>query len=102
MSVLEIEEKEIMSKINKEGRVILDCYAPWCGPCRMLSPIIDEIAEEMKEYDFYKLNVDESTEFASEYEIVSIPTILIYDNGVLVNRITGFKPKEELKEIFSK
>ena len=87
---------------DSKGFVFVDFYADWCGPCKMMSPIVDEIAEEMKEYDFYKLNVDESTEFASEYEIVSIPTILIYDNGVLVNRITGFKPKEELKEIFSK
>lgn len=102
MSVIEIKEKTVSEKIKKQGRVIVDCYASWCGPCRMLSPIIDELASEMTDYTFYKLNVDESIEFASEYEIMSIPTILIFENGNLVNRITGFKPKEELKEIFSK
>lgn len=102
MSVIEIKEENINEKINNKGRVIVDCYAPWCGPCRMLSPIIDEIANEMNECTFYKLNVDDSIEFASEYEIVSIPTILIFDNGILVNRITGFRPKQELMEIFAK
>nr|MBP3258568.1 thioredoxin [Bacilli bacterium] len=96
--VEEIKEVEFEEKI-KEGKVLVDCYAPWCGPCRMLSPIIDEIASEVNTYKFYKLNVDEAEEVSVKYGIMSIPTILIFENGNLVNTLVGFKSKEELKTI---
>ncbi len=93
-----ISDKEFDSKI-KEGKVVVDCYANWCGPCKMLGPIIEELSEEMDNYSFYKLDVDQNEETARKYGIMSIPALLIFENGELKDKTIGFKPKEELKEI---
>lgn len=87
-------------EVVKSGKVVIDCYAPWCGPCRMLSPIIDELAKEVTDYSFYKLNVDNAEEIARSYMIMSIPALLIIENGELKQKLVGFKNKEELKEVF--
>ena len=94
--VIEISEKEFDEKI-KSGKVLVDCYAVWCGPCKMLSPVIDELAEEIESIDFYKLNIDEANEITSKYGIMSIPTLLLFENGSLKNTMVGFKTKEDLK-----
>ena len=99
MSVQEIKQEEFKIKVAGASKVLVDCYADWCGPCKMLSPIIDELAEEMEDYVFYKLNVDDAEEIAMEYEIMSIPTLLIFEDGELKDKLIGFKSKEELKEI---
>ena len=100
MSVKKIEEKEFKNLINnQEKKVIVDCYADWCGPCRMLSPIIDELAEEIDNCECYKLNVDEAEEVSREYGIMTIPTILIFKEGNLENKSIGLKSKEELKSL---
>lgn len=98
MEVIEINESEFKDKI-KGAKVVIDCYAPWCGPCKMISPIIEEIASESNNCEFYKLNVDEAEEVSQEYSIMSIPTILHFENGKLLNTIVGFKTKDELKEL---
>lgn len=100
--VNKINEKEFNDKISVSKKVIVDCYADWCGPCRMLSPIIDEVAEELKDCDFYKLNVDEANEIPKKYGIMSIPTILIFDNNELIEQIVGFRSKDELIKIINK
>ena len=86
-------------ELSSNGKVVVDCFAEWCGPCKMLSPIIDELAEELTDVNFYKLNVDESVEVVRKYNIMSIPTILIFNDGELVNQSVGFKSKEELKDL---
>lgn len=97
MSVIELKEEEFSEKVvNLKGKVVVDCYAPWCSPCRMLSPIIDEISEEIFEYKFYKINVDDAPSVMRKYQIMSIPTILVFDNGVLKKKEIGFKSKAEL------
>ncbi|MBQ9011158.1 MAG: thioredoxin [Bacilli bacterium] len=101
MKVIEIKEEEFKEKI-KEGKVLIDCYATWCGPCKMLSPIIDELANEIDTYKFYKLDVDNCDEITKEYGIMSIPTILIFENNTLKEKLVGFKSKEELEEILNK
>ena len=95
--VEEITDQTFLELI-KEGKVLVDCYATWCGPCRMLSPIIDELASEITDYKFYKLNVDNSMSVTKEYGIMSIPTILIFEEGKLKEKIVGFIPKDELKD----
>ena len=97
MSVTKIEEKDFNTKIKGE-KVVVDCYADWCGPCKMISPILDEISEELTEYKFYKLNVDNAKNISREYGIMSIPTILIFEKSKEKKRIVGFSPKEELKK----
>lgn len=96
--VKEINELEF-NEIIKEGKVLVDCYATWCGPCRMLSPIIDEIANEKEDYKFYKLDVDDAGNISKEYGIMSIPTLLIFEDGNLKEKLTGFRTKEELDSI---
>ena len=99
MEVIEIKEKEVKEKIKEEGKGLIDCYARWCGPCKLLSPVIDELASETNDCKFYKLNVDEAEETSREYGIMSIPTILLFNNGELKSKTIGFKTKEELKEL---
>ena len=99
--VKEIKE-ENFKKTIKEGRVLVDCYADWCGPCKMLSPVIDEISEELKDINFYKLNVDDAEETSAEYGIMSIPTLLLFENGELKEQLVGFRSKDELLGILKK
>jgi thioredoxin 1 len=90
---------QTFKELSSNGKVVVDCFAEWCGPCKMLSPIIDELSEELTDVNFYKLNVDESVEVVRKYNIMSIPTILIFNDGELVNQSVGFKSKEELKDL---
>lgn len=96
--VKQITDKEFDESI-KTGKVLVDFYAEWCGPCKMLSPVVDELSEELKDVNFYKLNVDESDEVVRKYSVMSIPTLLIFENGELKNTSVGFKSKDELKEM---
>lgn len=103
MNVIEIKQNEFDEKVsNSDKKVLIDVYANWCGPCKMLSPIIDELANEIDNINFCKLDIDESEDIARRYGIMSIPTLLIFDNGELKEKIVGFKNKEELKEILNK
>ena len=99
--VVEINDNEYEKIINENEKVVIDCYASWCGPCKMLSPILDELSKELTDIKFYKVNVDESELITSKYQIMSIPTILIFEKGNLKNTIVGLKSKNELKELIS-
>ena len=98
--VKEIKENEFKEAI-KEGKVLVDCYADWCGPCRMLSPVVDELSEELKDMKFYKLNIDDAEEVATEYGVMSIPNLLVFENGKLKNQLVGFRTKDDLKKDLS-
>lgn len=101
MSVLKITNKNFEEEVlNSDKPVIIDFYADWCGPCKMMSPIIDSIAEENQELKVGKINVDEAQELAIKYNIMSIPTIIIFKNGNEYKKIVGLTSKENiLKEI---
>ena len=79
--------------IAQDKLVFIDLYATWCGPCRMLSPIVDEVAEERTDVKVGKVNVDEQPELASQFGVMSIPTLLVFRDGKLVNQAVGARPK---------
>ena len=98
MAVVEITEEEFDDR-TANGKVVVDCYADWCGPCRLLSPVVEKVSEQVTDYKFYKLNMDEADEIAEDFEISSIPTILVFNNGELVNQGLGFMSIDELKAL---
>ena len=85
--------------IKSDQPVLIDFWAPWCAPCSMISPIVEEIAESMKDaVHVYKMNVDENPATAQSYEIRAIPTLILFNNGRVAKRIVGVRPKEEIKK----
>ena len=95
--VNEIKENEF-DNIIKNGKILVDCYATWCGPCKMLSPIIDSLSEKIKDTKFYKLDVDSAPEISMKYGIMSIPTLLLFKDGELDNTMVGLRSEEELED----
>jgi thioredoxin 1 len=82
--------------LEAPGTVLLDFWASWCGPCRMLSPILDQVAAEHSEIKLGKINVDEQPELAQQFDVMSIPTLVVYKNGQKVNEAVGLMPKEQV------
>jgi thioredoxin 1 len=102
MSVTAIKESEFDTAVLKaEGLVIVDFYADWCGPCKMLSPVIDEIASEHPEVKCFKINVDDNQGVAAEYGVMSIPTIVFIKNGELISTEVGVRPKQHYLELIA-
>ncbi len=96
---LKITDTDIDEYIKKYKTIIIDCWAPWCGPCRMVGPVIEELAKEMQgKIVFGKLNVDENPITSAKHQIMSIPTLLIFRNGNLIDRFVGAIPKDQLKQ----
>ena len=81
--------------------VLVDFYAEWCGPCRMLGPIIDEIAQEATNFKVGKVNIDEQPELATKYQVMSVPTLVAFQNGEMINRITGVTSKQKILDMLS-
>lgn len=101
MSVIKITAENYDSEVkNSKKPVMLDFWAEWCGPCRMVSPIVDEIAAENPDKKVGKVNVDEEPELASKFDVMSIPTLLVFEDGELVNRAVGARPKEMILDLF--
>jgi thioredoxin 1 len=96
MSVLKVNLNNFETVKNSEKTVLLDFYADWCGPCRMVSPIVDEIAEENPQYLVGKINVDEETKLAADFGVGSIPTLIVMKNGKIVEESVGARPKEQI------
>ncbi|MFH1101702.1 MAG: thioredoxin [Methanobacteriota archaeon] len=96
---VEVNDATIDETIKKYPTLVVDCWAPWCGPCRMIGPVIEELAHEMQgKITFGKLNVDENPQTSMKHRIMSIPTLLIFKKGVLVDRLVGALPKDMLKQ----
>ena len=97
MSALSITKKNFHDEvINSEKPVLLDFWASWCGPCRMVGPLVDEIAGERSDVKVCKVNVDTERELAAAFKVMSIPTLVVMKDGKIVNRATGARPKEEI------
>ncbi len=97
MSAMKINQENFREEIlNSEKKVLLDFWAPWCGPCRMVGPIIDEIAQERSDIKVGKVNVDEEMELAAQFGVMSIPTLVVMENGQVVSKTSGARPKEQI------
>ncbi|PLT31460.1 thioredoxin [Peribacillus deserti] len=94
---------QTFSKEIEEGLVLVDFWAPWCGPCKMVAPVLEEIDGEMGDkVKIAKLNVDENAGTTGKFGVMSIPTLILFKDGVAVDKVIGFHPKEALTEIISK
>ena len=99
MEVIEIKEEEFTDKVlNSEKKVLVDFFADWCGPCRMLGPVINEVAESDDNYFYYKINVDKAENISRKYGIMSIPALLVFENGEVTKSSLGYRNIEEVKE----
>ena len=100
MSAININKNNFQNEImDSEKTVLLDFWAPWCAPCRMVAPIIEEIAGERPDIKVGKINVDEQPELASKFGIMSIPTLVVMKNGKIVQQVSGVRPKNAILEM---
>ena len=100
MSVIKITKDNYRQEVLQSDKpVLLDFWASWCGPCRMVSPIVDEIAQERGDIKVGKINVDEEPELASQFRIMSIPTLVVMKDGKVVNQAVGVRPKEQILDL---
>jgi thioredoxin 1 len=94
--------KDNFKEAIKQGVNLVDFYADWCGPCKMIAPFVEEVSEEVKDVNFHKLNIDEAQDIAAEYGVMSIPTLIVFKDGQPIEQNVGFVPKEGIIKMIDK
>lgn len=96
MSAISVNKNNFDEIIKSEKKVLLDFYADWCGPCRMVLPLVEQIADENPQYVIGKVNIDNEPELAEKFEVYSVPTLVVIEKGRIVNQSSGARPKNQI------
>ena len=103
MAIINVTDQSFADEVEKEGTVLVDFWAPWCGPCKMIAPVLEEIDSEIGDkFKIAKLNVDENPDTSGRFGVMSIPTLLLFKDGQVVDKLVGYKPKAELMDALNR
>ena len=102
MAIVNVTDDTFKAEVESSGTVLVDFWAPWCGPCRMIAPVLEELDKEMGNLKIAKVNVDDNPESASRFGVMSIPTLIVFKDGQPVDKVVGFQPKDALKNVVSR
>ncbi|EGL15331.1 thioredoxin [Paenibacillus chitinolyticus] len=102
MAIVNVTDQSFKGEVEGEGTVLVDFWAPWCGPCKMIAPVLEELAKEEESLKIAKVNVDDNPESASRFGVMSIPTLIVFKNGQPVDKVVGFQSKDALKNVLSR
>lgn len=99
MSAINVNKNNFNEILQSEKKVLLDFYADWCGPCRMVLPLVEQIAEENPQYVIGKINIDNEPELAQEFDVFSVPTLVVLEKGKVISQSSGARPKNQILEL---
>lgn len=103
MAIVNVSDQSFTNEVEGQGTVLVDFWAPWCGPCKMIAPVLEDLDKEVGEkLKIAKVNVDDNPESASRFGVMSIPTLIVFKNGEPVDKIVGFQSKDALKNVVSR
>lgn len=101
MAIVNVSDQTFKAEVEGEGTVLVDFWAPWCGPCKMIAPVLEELDQELN-LKIAKVNVDDNQESASRFGVMSIPTLIVFKDGQPVDKVVGFQSKDALKNVLSR
>jgi thioredoxin 1 len=103
MAIVNVTDQSFAAEVENGGTVLVDFWAPWCGPCKMIAPVLEEIDSEVGDkLKIAKLNVDENPDTSGRFGVMSIPTLMMFKDGEVVEKLVGFQPKEQLMDVLNK
>lgn len=103
MAIVNVTDQSFKNEVESTGTVLVDFWAPWCGPCKMIAPVLEELDQEMEgKVKIAKLNVDDNPDTTSRFGVMSIPTLIVFKDGQPVDKVIGFQPKDALKSVLSR
>lgn len=99
MAIVNVSDDSFKTEVEGTGTVLVDFWAPWCGPCKMIAPVLEELDKELGNLKIAKVNVDDNPESASRFGVMSIPTLIVFKDGEPVDKVVGFQSKDALKNV---